>query len=172
MAPVVKIMSQTGLIYEKNNFTALVNKGIQQSEDYHKMMDFVKNCKLNYAILESPTIFCAVVEEMWTTATYNSTDKTITLTIKGNEFCINSDVIKASFKIPDNNVTSPHTDTDIINMLNSMHYALSTTKLSDIRRLGLRKEWSFMCDIVTKVFLVKSVILILLIFPCLTCSRC
>ena len=129
-----------------------VNKGIQQSEDYHKMMDFVKNCKLSFAMLESPTIYCEVVEEMWTTAIYNSTDKTITLTIKGNEFCINSDVIKACFKIPDNNVTSPHTDTDIINMLNSMHYALPTNKLSDIRRLGLRKEWSYLCDVVSKVF--------------------
>ncbi|KAL8094885.1 hypothetical protein AgCh_036413 [Apium graveolens] len=155
MAPVVKIMSQTGFIYEKNNFTALVNMGIQQSGDYHKMMDFVKNCKLSYAMLESPTIFCEVVEEMWTTATYNSTDKTITLTIKGKEFCINSDVIKACFKIPDNTVTSPHTDNDIINMLNSMNYALSTSKLSDIRRMGLRNEWSFMCDVVTKVFLGK-----------------
>ena len=108
MAPVVKIMSQTRFIYEKNNFTTLVNKGIQQSDDYHKMMDFVKNCKLNYAMLESPTIFYEVVEEMWTTTTYNSTDKKITLTIKGKEFCINSDVIKACFKILDNNVTSPH----------------------------------------------------------------
>ena len=76
-------MSQTGFIYEKNNFTALVNKGIQQSRDYHKMMDFVKNCKLNYAMLESPTIYCEVVEEIWTTAVYNSTDKTITFTLKG-----------------------------------------------------------------------------------------
>ena len=49
-------------------------------------------------------------------------------------------------------MTSPHTDTDIINMLNFMNYALSTSKLSDIRRLDLRKEWSFMCDVVTKVF--------------------
>ena len=37
-------------------------------------------------------------------------------------------------------------------MLNSMGYALSTSKLSEIRRLGLRKEWSYLCDVVTKVF--------------------
>ena len=152
MAPVVKIMSQTGFIYEKNNFTALVNKGFQQSDNYHKMMDFVKNCKLNYAMLESPTIYCEAVEKMWTTATYNSTDKTITFTIKGKEFCVNSDIVKACFKILDNTVTSPHTDTLIVNMLNSMGYALSTSKLSEIRRLGLRKEWSYLCDVVTKVF--------------------
>ena len=83
MAPVVKIMSQTGYIYEKNNFSALVNKEIQQSGDYHKMMDFVKNCKLNYVMLESPTIYREVVEEIWTTAIYKSTDKTTTFTLKG-----------------------------------------------------------------------------------------
>ena len=33
-----------------------------------------------------------------------------------------------------------------------MGYALSTSKLSEIRRLGLRKEWSYLCDVVTKVF--------------------
>ena len=117
MALVVKIMSQIGFIYEKNNFTTLVNKGIQQSGDYHKMMDFVKNCKLNYAMLESPTIYCEVVKEIWTTATYNSTDKTITFTIKGKEFYVNSNIVKACFKFPDNTVTTPHTDTDIVNML-------------------------------------------------------
>ena len=83
MAPVVKIMSQSGFIYEKNNFVALVNKDIPASEDYYKMMDFVKGCKLSYAMLESPTIYYEVVEEMWTTAVYQSNDKTITLSIKG-----------------------------------------------------------------------------------------
>ena len=86
---------------------------------------------------------------------YNSTDKTITFTIKGKEFCVNSDIVKACFRFPDNTVTSPHTDTDIVNMLNSMGYVLSTSKLSEIRRLGLRKEWSYLCDVVTKVFSVK-----------------
>ncbi|KAL8135208.1 hypothetical protein AgCh_010029 [Apium graveolens] len=44
------------------------------------------------------------------------------------------------------------TDTDIVDMLNSMGYELTTSKLSEIRRLGLRKEWSYLCDVVTKVF--------------------
>ena len=37
-------------------------------------------------------------------------------------------------------------------MLNSMGYALPTSKLSEIRRLSLRKEWSYLCDVVTKAF--------------------
>ncbi|KAL8104980.1 hypothetical protein AgCh_028948 [Apium graveolens] len=151
MAPIVKIMSQSKFIYEKNNFVALVNKGIPTSEDYHKMMDFVKGCKLNYAMLESPTIYYEVMEEMWTTVVYQDNDKTITLSIKGKEHCINCDIIKACFNFPDNTTTNPHTDDDIVNLFNSMAMP-PTTKLSEIRRLGLRKEWSFFCDVVTKVF--------------------
>ena len=82
MAPVVKIMSQSGFIYEKNNFIALVEKNEAHS-DYHKMMDFIKNCKLSYAMLEAPTIYCEVVEEIWTTAEFNSIDMTISFTLKG-----------------------------------------------------------------------------------------
>lgn len=33
-----------------------------------------------------------------------------------------------------------------------MGYALTISKLSEIRRLGHRKEWSYLCDVVTKVF--------------------
>ncbi|KAL8093469.1 hypothetical protein AgCh_035374 [Apium graveolens] len=126
---VVKIMSQSGFIYEKNNFVALVNKEIPQSGDFHKMMDFVKGCKLSYAMLESTTIYCEVVEEIWTTAVYQSFDKTITFTLKGKQFYINSDIIKACFKIPDNTTTVPHTDANLDTMLNYVGYALSTSKL-------------------------------------------
>ncbi|KAL8156757.1 hypothetical protein AgCh_001747 [Apium graveolens] len=54
---VVKIMSQSDFVYEKNNFVALVEKNEAHS-DYHKMMDFIKKCKLSYAMLEAPTIYC------------------------------------------------------------------------------------------------------------------
>ena len=81
MATIVKLMSQTGFIYEKNNFVALVEKE-GAHEDYHKMMDFIKKCKLGYAMLEAPIIYCEVVEEIWTTAVFNQTDLTITIDLK------------------------------------------------------------------------------------------
>ncbi|KAL8124486.1 hypothetical protein AgCh_012218 [Apium graveolens] len=63
------------------------------------------SCKLSYAVLVSPVIYCEVVEEIWTTAVFNSKDKTIAFTLKG-----------------------------------------------EVRRKGLRKEWSFLCDSFIKVF--------------------
>ena len=49
--------------------------------DYHKMMDFIKNCKLSYAMLEAPMIYCEAVEEMWTTAEFNPTDMTVSFSL-------------------------------------------------------------------------------------------
>ena len=151
MAPVVKIMSQSGFIYEKNNFVALVAKNEAHS-DYHKMMDFIKNCKLSYAMLEAPTIFCEVVEEIWTTAEFNSMDMTISFTLKGKTHCINCDDLQACFKLPENNAMTPHTDSDVSSMLDSIGYSFDSASLGSIRRKGLRKEWSFLGDAFIKVF--------------------
>ena len=151
MAPVVKIMSQSGFIYEKNNFIALVEKNEAHS-DYHKMMDFIKNCKLSCAMLEAPTIYCEVIEEIWTTAEFNSTNMTIAFSLKGKDYCINCDDIQSYFKLPENNAMTPHTDNDVSRMLDSIGYSFDSASLGSIRRKGLRKEWSFLGDAFIKVF--------------------
>ena len=50
---------------------------------------------------------------------------------------------------------NPHTDTDVVNMLNSLGYSLDTSSLGGIKRWGLRKEWSFLSDAFIKLFSVK-----------------
>ncbi|KAL8107415.1 hypothetical protein AgCh_023985 [Apium graveolens] len=77
-------MSQTGFVYEKDNFIALVNKEIATSVDYYKMMDFIRSYKLKYVLLESHVTYYEVVEEIWITHVYNLKDKTITFTLKAN----------------------------------------------------------------------------------------
>ena len=77
-------MSQTGFIYEKNNFAALTEKN-GTHQDFHPMMDFIKECKLSYAMLETPIIYCEVVEEIWTSAEFNSTDLTLLFSLKGKD---------------------------------------------------------------------------------------
>ena len=91
-------------------------------------------------LLESPVIYCEVVEEIWTTAVYNSKDKTIAFSLKGNDHCINCDEIQTCFKLPENNTLFPYTDTDVSTMLMSMGYSLNPTKLGEVRRMSLRKE--------------------------------
>ena len=57
-------------------------------------------------------------------------NKTISFTIKGEEYVINVDVITACLKLPKNNFTEMPTNTDIVNMLRGMGYALDTNSLS------------------------------------------
>ncbi|KAL8131235.1 hypothetical protein AgCh_007235 [Apium graveolens] len=67
----------------------------------------------------NPIYGIVVVEEIWTTSVFNSKDKTITFSLK---------------------------DTEVSNKLTSMGYSLNPTKLGEVRRMGLRKEWSFLYD--------------------------
>ncbi|KAL8097891.1 hypothetical protein AgCh_030852 [Apium graveolens] len=107
---------------------ALVEKNEAHS-DYHKMTDFIKNCKLSYAMLEAPTIYCEVIEEIWTTAEFNSTDMTIAFSLKGKDYCINCDDLQSCFKLPENNAMTPHTDKDVSAMLDSIGYAFDSASL-------------------------------------------
>ena len=151
MAPIVKIQSSTGFIYEKNNFVAYVDVSVAPTE-FHKMMEFIKSCKLSYAMLEAPIIYCEVVEELWTTAIYDGKDETITFSLKGNEYVVNSDVLDACFKIPENNCDRSPEYAEIVSMLNSINYSKETDNLGKIVRKGMRKEWSFLSDAFIKVF--------------------
>ena len=103
-------------------------------------------------MLEAPMIYCEVVEEIWTTAEFNPTDMTISFSLKGKDYCINSDDIQSYFKLPENNAMTPHTDNDVSSMLDSIGYSFDSASLGSIRRKGLRKEWSFLGDAFIKVF--------------------
>ena len=105
-----KYTSPTGFIYEKNNFASFVDKGAVEEKEFHKMMDFIKASQLSHAMLSTPIIYHEMVEEIWTTAEFNSEDDTISFTLKNNVHSINCDVMNACFKIPENTVKTLPSD--------------------------------------------------------------
>ncbi|KAK1356234.1 hypothetical protein POM88_049490 [Heracleum sosnowskyi] len=128
MAPTNKIMSLTGFTYEKNNFAALVDFD-EKNQSYHKMMKFFQNCKLSKAMFEAPKLYFKVIEAIWESAVFDSVNATITFTFQ-----------------------EKRNDSDVVNMLNSINYALPTSNLSKIQRRCKVKEWSFFFDAILKVF--------------------
>ena len=120
--------------------------------DFHKMMEFIKNCKLSYSMLEAPTLYCEVVEEIWTSATFDSKNETISFYLKNNEYVVNVDVMTACFEIPENNYDSSPTYAEIVSIFTAINYAKETDNLGQIVRKGMRKEWSFLCYAFIKVF--------------------
>ena len=93
MAPIVKITSQTGFVYEQNNHVAYVDKDGKHSAAFNTMMDFIKECKFSYAMLHAPTIFCEIVEQMWTSGRYDSTSKTLSVSINGTNYNIDGEIV-------------------------------------------------------------------------------
>ena len=147
-----KYTAPSGFIYEKNNFASFVDTKAVEEKEYHKMMEFIKSSQLSHAMLATPTIYHEVVEEMWTSAEFNSEDETLTFSIKNKIHSVNSDVMKACFSIPEDTVSSLPSDTQLINLLYAMNYVLPTDALGKIERRGLRREWSYLCDALIKSF--------------------
>ncbi|KAK1387174.1 hypothetical protein POM88_015352 [Heracleum sosnowskyi] len=151
MAPIVKRMSAGGFIYKKNNSIPFVVKESPNSI-FFKMMDFMRNCKLSYAMFHSTPLYNEIIEEIWTSCEYSGTNCTLHFTLQGNEYIVNSDVLQACLHIPDNNCDALPTNTEITTILNSINYSLPTDNLGRIIRRGLVREYSYLADAFIKVF--------------------
>ena len=115
-------------------------------------MNFLGQCKLMYAMTEAPVLLCEVIEEVWTTAIYNSTDKVLTFNLKGNYYSINGDVLSTCLKLSVNTRTSSPNAIEIRVMLNEIKYVEPESNLGKIVRKNLRKKWSYFFDCLIKVF--------------------
>ena len=117
MAPVVKITSTTGFIYEQNNHVAYMDKEAKKTEAFHTMMNFIKKCKCSYAMLHAPTIYCEIVEQMWTSARYNPDSKTLSVMINNVNYDINGEVVRAALNLPRDSTDRLPNDSEILSML-------------------------------------------------------
>ena len=140
MAPQNKITSSSGYVYELNNFTACVNTA-DAPQEFHGLL-FLSQCSLSYAMTATPILFCDVVEEVWSTTVYNSTDKVISFNMKGSLYSINGDVLNSCLNFPTNTHDISPTEIDIRTMLNEINYDVPDANLGKIVRKNLRKEWS------------------------------
>ena len=154
MAPAVKITSHTGFIYEQNNHVAFVDKSAttEPRKAFHPMMDFITECKCSYAMLHAPTIYCEIVEQMWTSARYNPESKTLSVVINDVSYNIDGETVRVALNLPGNSTDRLPNDNEIVSMLRNMHYNGDLSNLGQILRRHMRKEWSFLCDSFIKVF--------------------
>ena len=150
MAPQNKKTSSSGFVYELNNFTACVNTA-DAPHEFNNLSKFLGPCNLSYAMIAAPILFCEVVEEVWSTAMYNLTDKIITFSLKGNLYSINGDVLSSCLNLPNNTHAQSPIEIEIKTMLNEINYVVPDTNLCKIVMKNLRKEWSYFFEILIKV---------------------
>lgn len=88
-----------GFIYEQNNFIPLIEKQGAPAE-FHTLLKFISECKLSYAMLESPILYCEIVEEVWTTTIFDAGNKVLNFNVNGKDFSVNNDMITACLRLP------------------------------------------------------------------------
>ena len=138
-------------VYKLNNFTAFVNIA-EAPHEFYNLVKFLGQCKLFNAMTEAPVLICELIEEVWTTATYNTDDKVLTFNLKGNSYSVNADVLSACLYLPVDTHTASPTKTEIRTMLGELNYDEPEANLGKIVRKNLRKEWSYFFDCLIKVF--------------------
>lgn len=143
-------LSSSGKVeYAITNYVAFLDKE-SVHEDFHSLMDFLKNSPVSYALTASPTIYAEIVEEMWSTACISEGE--IMIKIKGKSYTITSSVINEALHFPNSNFQSLPTDEELNSMLRNIKYASTISQSSQINRKCLRKEWSYFFDTLTRVF--------------------
>ena len=172
MEPVVKNTSRTGFIYEQNNHVAYVDKEVKKTEAFHTMMDFIKECKFSYAMLHAPTIFCEIVEQMWTSARYDPTSKTLSVIINGVSYNIDGETVRVALNLPRNSTDRLPNDNEIVSMLRNMHYNGDLSNLGQILRRHSAKSGVFCVTLLLRSFLVKCLTMMLSPCLCKPCSTC
>lgn len=95
-------------------------------QEFQAEMDFIKGCRLSYAMVESPTLYCQIMEKVWTSAIFDSRKKVLTFNVKGKTYYANNDDVTTCLKLFETNYLSGPTPNDIMSMLNFMGYALET----------------------------------------------
>lgn len=91
-------------------------------------------------MLEASTIYCEVVEKIWTSTIYNSGNNSFTF------------MLAMRLHLPANHCEKGLEASNIISTLYFKSYNGKISNFDKIVRKYLRKEWSYFCDNILKVF--------------------
>ena len=122
----------------KKNFTACVNPN-EAPQKFHNLMRFLGQCNMSYTMTEEPILLCEVIEEVWTTDVFKSTNKVITFNLKGNSY-VNGDILSSCLHLSANTHVKQPSETEIRRMLNEVNYVVPNANLGKIVRKTLEKN--------------------------------
>ena len=75
---------------------------------------------------------------------------------EGEEYAVTPATVRQAFNMPENAAYITNGDTNLRGMMNALGYSESLDKLGQLKRPGLRREWSFFFDCITRAFQKKS----------------
>ncbi|KAL8125273.1 hypothetical protein AgCh_012817 [Apium graveolens] len=156
MAP--KDVIFNGAKFVPNNYSAILSKAEAPSE-LHFIQDFLANSDIGYALTQPNAVYGTQVPEFSRSGVYDDGgaqgSPSIIFSLGEDEHVVTLATVRQALQLPENCVYSTVEETVLQNMTASLGYEKTLTKLGQLKRPYIRREWSFLFDCITKAFMNK-----------------
>ncbi|KAK1365515.1 hypothetical protein POM88_041076 [Heracleum sosnowskyi] len=146
----------SGLEFIPNNYTAPLNTA-NAPEAFHMIQKFLAQSAIGRALVEPAKLSGLQIKAFWESGVYDDGGKTgnpsIIFEFEETEYVITAGTIRAVMGFPEYpSYTVGMGDEDLIRMMREIGYSGPLTKIGQLKRPFLRKEWSFFFDCITRTF--------------------
>ncbi|KAK1370358.1 hypothetical protein POM88_036450 [Heracleum sosnowskyi] len=154
MATTVFVAS--GLEFVPNNYSAPLNT-VNAPEVFHIIQNFLAQSAIGHALVEPEKLSSSQIKAFWETGLYDDGGETgnpsIIFEYEDTEYVITAGTIHAAMGFPEfSSYTIGMGDEDLIRMMREIGYSGPLSKIGQLKRPFLRKEWSFFFDCITRTF--------------------
>ncbi|XP_074332607.1 glycolipid transfer protein 2-like isoform X2 [Apium graveolens] len=118
--------------------------------------DFLTSSDIGFALTEPTSISGVQVLEFWRSGVYDNGgahgSPSLIFSSGENEYVVTLSTVRQALQLPEDCVYSTVDDSVLQNMMVSLGYEGTLTKLGQLKRSFIRREWSFFFDCITKAF--------------------
>ncbi|KAK1351404.1 hypothetical protein POM88_054377 [Heracleum sosnowskyi] len=145
-----------GLEFVPNNYAApLANENAPEA--FHLIQNFLSNSDIGTALTAPLKLSASQIRTFWQTGTYDDGGETgspsIIFEFQEAEFTVTPTTVRDALGLEDFNAfTISVGDSELIRMMREIGYSGPLTKIGQLKRPLLRKEWSFFFDCITRAF--------------------
>ncbi|KAK1355749.1 hypothetical protein POM88_049005 [Heracleum sosnowskyi] len=150
------MFTASGLEFVPNNYAApLANENAPEA--FHLIQDFLSNSDVGTALTAPLKLSASQIRTLWQTGTYDnggeSGSPSIIFEFQGEEFIVTPTTVRDALGLEDFNAfTISVGDSELIRMMREIGYSGPLTKIGQLKRPFLHKEWSFFFDCITRAF--------------------
>ncbi|KAK1379492.1 hypothetical protein POM88_026236 [Heracleum sosnowskyi] len=144
------------LEFVPNNYSAPVANE-NAPEAFHLIQSFLSNSDIGTALTAPSKLSATQIRTFWQTGTYDnggeSGSPSIIFEFQEDQFVVTPTTVRDALGLEDFNAfTISVGDSELVRMMREIGYSGPLSKIGQLKRPFLRKEWSFFFDCITRAF--------------------
>ena len=153
MAP--KDLIIDGAKFVPNNYAAILDHAEAPSE-LHFVQDLLAHSEVGYALTQPEFFSSQQVLRFWRTGLFDDGGQrgtpSIIFQVGDSSFVVTPGTVRRALHLPEDCTFSIPEDSALRELMAELGYEKSLTKLGQLKRANIRREWSFFFDCITKAF--------------------